>query len=409
MLISPKNFLLTPNFTPMNFSGVINANVSIKNDCVRADGTCLLFIQLSQNGKRKKVSLHIYVCPNDFDKTKKRLKTKAKFSKDYNLIIEKALGDINKIEIAYRLSGEELTIEKLLYEYENPTSKIDFIKFWELEMEHQKEIKELSTYNQQMSSLRKVKKYKESILFYEITQDFFDKMIFYFEKKENNLPHTLQTLAKNFKKYLHIANKKGIITSLKYTDIKTPKCISNRTFLDAVEIKKLNDYYISEFINESLKAIIGRFLFSCFTGLRISDIKAISKENIVGDVLIFFARKTKNYRFTQKVQRIQLNQSALSFIGDETIFIGDYSEAYINRELKVIAKTCGITKKVSFHVARHSFATNFLICGGRVEVLQKLLGHSKIEQTMEYVHIVESISNKQIHNMDEILTKKPLN
>jgi integrase/recombinase XerD len=403
MLISSKNFLFTPNITPMNFSGVMNANVSIKDDCIRADGTCLLFIQLFYNKKRKKLPLYIYAYPNDFDKTKKRLKPKAKHSKDYNLIIEKALADINKIEIAYRLAGEELTIEKLLHEYENPTSKIDFIKFWELEMEHQKEIKELSTYNQQMSSLRKVKKYKESILFYEITQDFFDKMMFYFEKKEKNLPHTLQTVAKNFKKYLHIANKKGIITSLNYTDIKTPRCISNRTFLDAIEIKKLNDYYTSGFINESLKAILGRFLFSCFTGLRISDNKAISKDNIVGDVLIFFAQKTG------KIQRIQLNQSALSFVGDNTIFTGDYSEAYINRELKVIAKTCGITKHISFHVARHSFATNFLICGGRVEVLQKLLGHSKIEQTMDYVHIVESITNMQIHNMDDILNKKPLN
>jgi integrase/recombinase XerD len=409
MLNTQKNTLHFPINYPMNFSGKLTSKIIIKDDYVRADGTCALFIQIFLNSERKRIPLHISLKVSDFDKTKQRVKLKTPFSSDFNLIIEKAMGDINRIEIAYRLSGEVLTIEKLMYEYQNPTSRFDFIKFWELEMEHQKEVKELSTYNQQMSSLRKVKKYRNSILFYEITQDFFDKMMFHFEKKEKNLPHTLQTVAKNFKKYLHIANKKGIITSLNYTDIKTPKCISNRTFLDANEIKKLNDYYTSGFINESLKAILGRFLFSCFTGLRISDIKAISKENIVGDVLIFFAQKTKNYKFTQKVQRIQLNKSALSFVGDDTIFTGDYSEAYINRELKVIAKTCGITKKVSFHVARHSFATNFLICGGRVEVLQKLLGHSKIEQTMVYVHIVESITNIQIHNMDDILVKKPLN
>jgi hypothetical protein len=45
-----------------------------------------------------------------------------------------------------------------MYEYQNPTSRIDFIKFWELEMDNQKLIKELSTWNQQMSTLRKVKK-----------------------------------------------------------------------------------------------------------------------------------------------------------------------------------------------------------------------------------------------------------
>ncbi|MFV5696701.1 tyrosine-type recombinase/integrase [Flavobacterium sp. LB3P122] len=389
-----------PINAPMNFSGELTAKIVIKDDYVRADGTSALYLQIFISGKRKKLPIHLSVPPIDFDKKKQRVKPKAKFSKDYNLIIEKAMADINTIEICYRLAGEVLTIDKLIHEYENPTGKIDFIKFWELELEHQKEIKEYSTYQQQMSSFRKVKKYQESILFYEITPEWFEKMIAHFKNKEKNQPNTLQTLAKNFKKYLHIANKKGIITPLHYTDIKTPRCLSNRTFLSGAEIQKLNEYYTSGFINESLKAILGRFLFSCFTGLRISDIKAITKENIVGDVLIFFAKKTT------KLQRVQLNQSALSFVNEETIFTGTYSEAHINRELKVIAKTCGITKRVTFHVARHSFATNFLVCGGRVEVLQKLLGHSKIEQTMEYVHIVESISNIQIHHMDEILNKK---
>jgi hypothetical protein len=72
--------------------------------------------------------------------TKKKSKIKIAYSKDYNLIIEKH-GDINKIEIAYRLGGEVLTLEKLMYEYQNPTSRIDFIKFWELEMDNQKLIK----------------------------------------------------------------------------------------------------------------------------------------------------------------------------------------------------------------------------------------------------------------------------
>jgi integrase/recombinase XerD len=119
------------------------------------------------------------------------------------------------------LAGEVLTIEKLLYEYENPTSKIDFIKFWELEMERQKEIKELSTYNQQMSSLKKVKKYKDSILFYEITQEFFDKMMFHFEKKEKTYYIRYKRLLKTSRSIHSLVNKKGIITSLNFTDIKT--------------------------------------------------------------------------------------------------------------------------------------------------------------------------------------------
>lgn len=402
MPIQQKKPIFSPQITPMDFSGVMSAKIVIKDDYVRADGTCSLFIQLYQNRTRKKLPLYISAAPIDFDKKKQRVKPKAPNAKDFNLIIEKALADINKIEIIYRLAGETLTMEKLLDEYENPTGKIDFIKFWELELENQKEIRDFATYKQQKSSHKKVKRYQEQVLFYEITEDWFLKMISHFKNKENNAPNTLQTLAKNFKKYLHIANKKGILTPLNFAEIKTPRCRSDRTFLDAAEVQRLNEYYTSNFINESLKAILGRFLFSCFTGLRISDIKAITPDHVIGDVLVFFTKKTT------KLQRIQLNDSALSFLGEETLFSGEYSEAHINRELKVIAKTCGISKRVTFHVARHSFATNFLICGGRVEILQKLLGHSKIEQTMEYVHIVESVTSSQIKNMDIILKQKPL-
>jgi site-specific recombinase XerD len=228
-------------------------------------------------------------------------------------------------------------------------------------------------------------------------------MLYHFKTKEKNEPHTIQTLAKNFKKYLHIANDLGIITPLNYKEIKTKRAISNRTFLTPDEIFKLYEYYSSEFINPTLKNILARFLFSCFTGLRISDIKAIGPDNIITNILMFFSVKTG------KLQRIQLSNSALKFIGTNQLFYGEYTEQHINRELKTIAKSCGITKRITFHVARHSFATNFLICGGRVEILQKLLGHSQIRETMDYVHIVESISNEQINNLDDILTKKPLN
>lgn len=387
----------------MNFSGKLTAKIVIKDDYVRTNGTCALYLQIFLDGEKKKIPLNISVKPVDYDKIKQRVKSKEIFWKDYNLLIEKSLADLNRIEISYRLGSEVLTMEKLLHEFQNPTSRIDFISFWEKEMENQKLIRDPATVKQQMSSLRKVKNYKKSILFNEITKSFYEKMIFHFAKVEKNSPHTVQTLGKNFKKYLHIANELGIKTPLRYQDIKTPRSQSNRTFLMPEEIYKLNEFYKSNFINETYKNILSRFLFACFTGLRISDIKRISIDNIVGDILIFVANKG------EKLQRIPLSESALKFIGKERLFEKDYSEKHINEELKAIARIVGIKKKITFHVARHSFATNFLLCNGRVEVLQKLLGHSDIKETMIYVHIVDSITDRQIHNMDDILIEKPLN
>lgn len=387
----------------MNYSGKLTSKIVIKKDYVRADGTSALYIQIFLNGVQKRIPLNLYVRLIDFDLVKQRVKTKAANHKDQNLLIEQSLASINTIEVNYRLSNENLTIESLLYEYNNPTSRIDFIKFWEKEMEHQKLTRDIATYNQQMGTLRKIKKYKNNIFFYELNKVFYEKMIGHFQKVEKNGEQTMFTLKKNFKKYLHIANDKGIHTALSYKDIKTPRPISKRTFLDSTEINKLYEYYNSTYINETLKSILGQFLFSCFTGLRISDSQAITLDNIIGNVLVFTAKKTG------KFQRIQLNETAMAFIGSDRVFEKSFSEKHLNAELKVIAKTCGIKKNVTFHVARHSFATNFLMCGGRVEALQKLLGHSSIRETMVYVHIVDSVLDSQIFNMDNLITKKPLN
>src|SRR5690606_23637544 len=100
-------------------------------------------------------------------------------------------------------------------------------------------------------------------------------------------------------------------------------------------------------------------------------------------------------------QNISLNQKAKDIINHEPfLFERKFEDQFINRELKKIATYLGIKKRITFHVARHTFATAFLRAGGKVENLQKLLGHSSLSQTMIYVHLVSLEANKDIHLMD---------
>lgn len=403
MLLIQKNFQNFPTNYPMNFNGKLTAKIVIKDDYVRADGTSALYLQIFLNKEKKKIPCNISVKSSEFDKIKQRVKAKNPMYKDFNLIIEKMLADINKIEVNYRLSNLTLNLSSLLNEFDNPTSRIDFIKFWEDEMIRQKEILKTDTYRQQMTMLNKTKAFKSPLYFYEINENYIQDLKVHCKKTLKNNDNTISSLLKSFKKYLHIANKKGIVTPVSFDDIKNKSFKGNRTFLSPDEIRSLNKYWESEFVNETHKNILSMFLFSCFTGLRISDVTNLTYDNIIENTLAFTAVKTN------KFQRISLNDSAKKYLDPKLIFKAAYTGEYINRELKNIAKICGIRKVITYHVARHTFATNFLICGGRVENLQKILGHSKITDTMIYVHIVESITDIQIHNMDEILTKKPLN
>lgn len=397
MLYSKKITTGYPIHYPMNFSGKLTTKIIIKDDYVRANGLCALYLQVFLNKDRKRFPCDIAVRPEEFDKVKQRVKANCKGYADFNLILEKMLADINKIEVSYRLSNIPLTMARLEQEFLNPTSRLDFCQFWEDEMEKQKLKLKFGTYRQQVTMLNKLRSYRSKVFFYDINEEFLDGIKSHFRKKLKNTEPTINTFVKSFKKYLKIAQKKGIITQLDLDEVKVKQFRGNRTFLMPEEIRALHSYWNLDYVNAAHKSILAKFLFCCFTGLRFADVNNLTEDNFIDDVLVFSAEKTS------KLQRITLNRAAREFSKDKKVFRTQFTNEYTNRELKVIASVLGIRKQLSFHIARHTFATNFLISGGRLEHLQKLLAHSNIRETLIYVHIVESLTDQQILNMDEIL------
>lgn len=79
-----------------------------------------------------------------------------------------------------------------------------------------------------------------------------------------------------------------------------------------------------------------------------------------------------------------------------------YTDQYTNRELQRIAKQLGIQTKLHHHIGRETFATNFICHGGKVEVLQNLMGHKKLSMTMKYVHVDEAMKQAEIDRLDEL-------
>lgn len=397
MQLQSKSTVFFPQFVPQNMNGKLTYSVRQKTDHQQKNGKHALYIRVYLNGAQKKLPLNIAVTLKQFDLKKQRVKKSHPNAKDYNLIIEKKMAEINKIEINYRLSGQQLTIQKLTDDLTNPSIHLNFNAFACWVLDKQKAVLKNSTYRQQKGCLSKIKKFKDPITFAEITPDFLQSFVGYLKNNLKNKENTVQSTLKNFKKYLHEANKRGIKTQLSYTDISVKPVETEKVFLLPEELKKLYDYHNSPFINKEHKLILKRFLFSCFTGIRISDSEQLTEDNFIGEHLAFTMVKTN------KFIRIKLNKTAQSLIEFPSVFNDSFSREHINRELKVIAKTLGIKKRLHFHASRHTFATNFLLSGGGLRSLQKKLGHSKIEQTLIYSHTVESIEDKQIDLLDNIV------
>lgn len=155
-----------------------------------------------------------------------------------------------------------------------------------------------------------------------------------------------------------------------------------KNFLNVAEIQHLAE---APCLNQELKRA---FLFSCFSGLRYSDICALTWRNIDGDFLDFTQKKT------DEEARIPLHPNARQILFenrekvinmDEKVF-QMLSNTRVNQLLKIWARRAGIQKRVTFHTARHSCA--FLNLDDEVSIydLQTIMGHSRLSTTEDYAH-----------------------
>ncbi len=152
------------------------------------------------------------------------------------------------------------------------------------------------------------------------------------------------------------------------------------------------------------------FLFSCYTGLSYIDVKALSPDNVIkgidGNDWLFTTR-TK----TDEILKIPLLPQAKDIIKKyegsserkiNNILLPVFSNQKVNFYLKEISKACGIRKRVTFHTARHTFATTVTLSNGvPIETVSKLLGHTKLSTTQIYARVLEHKIGEDMQNLME--------
>jgi integrase len=363
-----------------------------------------LYLHITGNSERERLLLDIQINKKYWCDKSQRIDLRSvkeeklkKQLEDVNLIIDNIDSKITNIKTVYRLSEIVLTPKKLKKELLEDLPRVNFCSFFSYSLKEERNLLKPGTYRRLESVLNKLKKYDDQIIFSDITVQWIEKYKIHLSKLGNRKT-TINSNIKVIKKFLRKAENVGIKFPCKLDDIKAGSTTGTKTALEQFELVKLKKYFDSEFINKNHKLILGYFLFSCMTGLRFEDVMNLQRENMLNNTFQFKAEKV------QKTQTITLNNTAKYIIqSDEKLFVKKLTNEYINRELKKIMRNIGITKKISFHCSRHTFATSFLKAGGKVEDLQKLMGHSTINQSMDYVHIVAADANKNIFLLDNLL------
>lgn len=379
-----------------------NVTISIREEYVNKSGKCAVIATFYAQRKPVRIPLDIYVAPSEWDKEKQRVKGSTKEARDTNLIIKKHLEKITEIFVRFRLENRTITKESFLKEYSNPTLYADFWAFMESEIRSRKGIIAESTYRAHLSTLKKLQEIMPNLQPRDINEDTLTDLQKGLKKKQNNG----NTIHKNFvtlKTYVLKAIRKKLMDENPFTVVKFRRHKSERVWLTEEELLHLIDVYNKAWLKPNLHKVLRYFLFSCFTGFRLSDVNAFSMENIIGDFIVLKPVKTKNVN--SNIVTIPLTAPVRKLIKEVAPFrvrgsvFETYSDQKTNEYLKDIADLCGIDKPLSFHSARHTFATFFLSKTNDVATLQTLLGHANINETMIYVHISEEKKVAQMHNV----------
>jgi site-specific recombinase XerD len=401
----------------------MDATISIlfylKRVKVNAQGLVPIFQRITINSRRLDNSTGKFVDPDKWHSETSRMRGTSEEARSIN-------GHLDN------LKSKILNIEKILVKKDIPVNYETFkneltgakerqrmlIPIFE---EHNRKIEELlgieyapGTLERYKTSLKHTKdflqwKYNLSDINIEkIDHAFIMEYEFYLRSVRKCNNNTAIKYVKNFHKIINQCLANGWLNIDPFANYKAKVKEVIREFLNEDEIESMIN---KEFTSERLELVRDIFVFSCFTGLAYVDVQQLTRNHISlgidGDKWIF-----KNRQKTDTPSKIPLLPMALEIVDKyknhpicikENRILPILSNQKMNAYLKEIADVCKINKELTFHIARHTFATTITLSNGvPIETVSKMLGHTNLKTTQHYAKILD----KKISNDMMILKDK---
>jgi integrase len=187
-----------------------------------------------------------------------------------------------------------------------------------------------------------------------------------------------------------------------------PKLVkTKREFLSKAELQQIENLSVSI---ERLEIVKDLFIFSCYTGIAYTDIMQLTKDNLILGIDKVYWIITKRQKTGNEVKIPMLSKAKVlvdKYNGHPRTLVRNtlfpnLSNQKINSYLKEIADLCGITKNLTFHMARHTFATTVTLSNGvPIETVSKLLGHTNITTTQIYARVIEQKVSEDMKRLQE--------
>jgi site-specific recombinase XerD len=253
---------------------------------------------------------------------------------------------------------------------------------------------------------------KDDIDIQSLNYEFITDYEFWLKTVRNCAHNTTVKYLANFKKIVLSCVKKGWLARDPFMGYKMVKKEVLREVLDKEELDNIHQ---KRFCTERLNQVRDIFLFCCYTGLAYIDVKNLRRDQIKvgidGEKWIFTQRQK-----TETPTRLPLLPQALEIISaynnhplcsNKGLVLPVMSNQKMNAYLKEIADVCGIQKTLTFHIARHTFATTITLGNGvPIETVSKMLGHKSLKQTQHYAKILDLKVSQDMARLRDFMKKE---
>lgn len=367
-----------------------------------------LYARITVNGKRATLSLKRKVPISDWDAHKGRSRGTNQNARILNNYLDEVNSSLFKcyqdLKLEHKLVTSQAIKARYLGEDEDSHSVIDIIKYHNEDMQGKLKWGTQKNYytTQKYITDFLLKTYRTSDKYLkELDYNFiikFEKYLRAHMPADHQKPMGNNTVMKHierFRKLINLAFKLGWLERDPFVNFKSQFMKTERGFLSLQELRAIEE---KQFTIERLQMVKDLFVFSCYTSLSYIDAINLTEDNINigidGELWIHYKREK-----TTKSIRIPLLPQALEIIEKyktnrkpkfhENLF-PTISNQKLNAYLKEIADLCQIKKNLTFHIARHTFATTVTLSNGMpIETVSKLLGHSRISTTQIYAKVIE--------------------
>lgn len=366
-----------------------------------------IYMRVTIAGERYELGTKRRVLPTNWIADSGRVKGTTSSAKSVNNYLESLLQKAYGHQRQILNEGKSLTMEEFRSRWLGiPTEKPRMLM--EIFEEHNEQMKALigrefaerthERYTTSLKHTRDFMKWKYRVTDIDIKKlnyEFIHHYEFWLKSVRKCDHNTTVKYLSNFKKIVNICIKNGWFVRDPFVGFKLTKREVERPFLTEEELDRIIE---KKFIMPRMSQVRDIFVFCCYTGLAYADVEKLTRDEITtgidGEKWIWTSRQK-----TETTTRIPLLPQALEIIDrhkddpqcvNKNRILPVLSNQKMNAYLKEIADICEIKKKMTFHTARHTFATTVTLTNGvPIETVSKMLGHRNLKTTQHYAKILD--------------------